>query len=168
MTVRRPAARAPEFHRKENRRLRSRSVLFILVFAAMTPLAAQKLAPDVHRESHRSEVVSYWYGANYRTPFVVDSQTGKGADIRRNAIEYTHAEQSGILTSFADVTLSQSDMAEPAASGGTGARRQSERSISARSWNSRCLGGSSISAFICERNGITRASSARRRITVPT
>lgn len=66
-------------------------------------------------------VLSYWYGATYHTPFVVDEKTGNAADIARNAVEFTHSAQWGLLSSFTDVTVSQSSMAEPAASGGTGA-----------------------------------------------
>jgi hypothetical protein len=71
--------------------------------------------------AHATDVLSYWYGASYHTPFVVDENTGKTADIARHAIEFTHAGHWGLLSSFADVTVSQSGMAEPAASGGAGA-----------------------------------------------
>jgi hypothetical protein len=76
----------------------------------------QALAP--HRSS---DVLTYWYGPAYHTPFVVNPATGKAADIARNSIEYMHAGTVGILSTFADVTMSQSNMAEPAANGGTGA-----------------------------------------------
>lgn len=71
--------------------------------------------------AHGTAVLSYWYGAIYHTPFVVDETTGKRANIARHAVEFAHAAQWGLLSSFTDVTLSQSSMAEPAASGGTGA-----------------------------------------------
>ena len=58
--------------------------------------------------SHGTAVLSYWYGASYHTPFVVDERTGKAADIARNAMEFTHAAQCGLLSSFTDVTVSQS------------------------------------------------------------
>jgi len=77
--------------------------------------------PEQQVQPHGSDVLSYWYGPNYRTPFVVNPGTGKAADIARSAIEYTHAGRIGILSNFADVTLNQSSMAEPAANGGTGA-----------------------------------------------
>ena len=51
----------------------------------------------------------------------MNENTGKTADIARNSIEFTHSAQWGLLSSFTDVTVSQSSMAEPAASGGTGA-----------------------------------------------
>ena len=71
--------------------------------------------------SHGTAVLAYWYGANYHTPFVVDETTGKTADIARNSVEFMHSAQWGLLSNFTDVTVSQSSMAEPAASGGTGA-----------------------------------------------
>jgi hypothetical protein len=71
--------------------------------------------------AHTTAVLAYWYGASYHTPFVLDEKTGKTADIARHAVEFTHAGQWGLLNSFADVTVSQSSVAEPAASGGTGA-----------------------------------------------
>lgn len=73
------------------------------------------------KEPGGTVVLSYWYGSNYHTPFVLDEKTGRAAEIARNAVEITHSAQWGLLSSFTDVTLSQSSMAEPAASGGTGA-----------------------------------------------
>ena len=85
-------------------------------------MAAQAAsAPAPHVQQHNSNVLAYWYGATYRTPFVVNPNTGKASDIPRSAIEFTHAGSTGLLNSFADVTVSQSSMAEPAASGGSGA-----------------------------------------------
>ena len=78
-------------------------------------------SPRVQPQQHSSDVLTYWYGPTYHTPFVVNPATGKAEDIARNSIEYTHAGAIGILSSFADVTMNQSDMAEPAANGGTGA-----------------------------------------------
>ena len=77
--------------------------------------------PPPQPAQHASDLLTYWYGTNYHTPFVFKSATGRAADITRHSIEYSHAGRTGILSSFADVTLSQSDMSEPAASGGTGA-----------------------------------------------
>ena len=72
-------------------------------------------------QSHSSDVLSYWYGATYRTPFVMVPGSGKAANIARNSIEYTHVGSAGMLSNFADVTVGMSDMSEPAASGGSGA-----------------------------------------------
>ncbi|MDR3727520.1 MAG: hypothetical protein P4K86_10805 [Terracidiphilus sp.] len=72
-------------------------------------------------QQHSSDVLSYWYGANYRTPFVFVPNSGKAADIARNSVEYTHVGSVGMLSNFADVTVGMSDMAEPSASGGMGA-----------------------------------------------
>ena len=68
-----------------------------------------------------SDTVSYWYGINYRTPFVMIPNTGKAANIARNSVEYIHVGSVGILNNFADVTVSMSNMSEPAAAGGSGA-----------------------------------------------
>jgi hypothetical protein len=73
----------------------------------------------VQRQS--SDVVSYWFGPYYRTPFVVKPGTGEAADIQRNSVEYSHAGSWGMVSNFADVMVNMSDMAEPAASGGSGA-----------------------------------------------
>ncbi len=70
---------------------------------------------------HSSDTVSYWYGANYRTPFVLIPNTGKATDIARSSVEYTHVSSVGMLSNFADVTVAMSDMSEPAAAGGSGA-----------------------------------------------
>lgn len=86
------------------------------VMAAQAPSA-----PAPHTQQHHSDVLAYWYGATYRTPFVVNPNTGKAANIPRSAIVFTHAGSSGMLSSFADVTVSHSSMAEPATSGGSGA-----------------------------------------------
>jgi hypothetical protein len=78
-------------------------------------------AHEARGGSHGTAVLAYWYGSTYHTPFVVDEKTGKTADIARHAVEFTHAGQWELLSSFADVTVTQSSMVEPAASGGTGA-----------------------------------------------
>jgi len=72
-------------------------------------------------QQHSFDVLSYWYGANYRTPFVLVPNTGNAADIARNSVEYTHVGSIGMLSNFADVTIGMSDMAEPANTGGSGA-----------------------------------------------
>lgn len=77
--------------------------------------------PPSHPVQYSSDLLSYWYGHSYHTPFVLNPATGKAANIARNSIEYTHAGCTGILSSFADVTLSHSDESEPAAGGGSGA-----------------------------------------------
>lgn len=73
-------------------------------------------------QQHSSDVLSYWYGANYRTPFVLAPNTGRAANIARNSVEYIHVGSVGMLSNFADVTIGMSDLAEPTATGGSGAR----------------------------------------------
>lgn len=108
------------------------SLIILPHLAAQEPLTTSSPAetPDIvqtpgeqpaARPQHASVVLSYWYGPSYRTPFVLDPDTGKAANIARNSVEYTHAGRLGIFNNFADVTLSQSSMAEPAANAGTGA-----------------------------------------------
>jgi len=93
-----------------------------VVAQASESVAGQVESPHEARgEAHGTAVLSYWYGASYHTPFVLNETTGKAADIARNAVEFTHAAQWGLLSSFTDVTVSQSSIAEPAVSGGTGA-----------------------------------------------
>jgi hypothetical protein len=89
--------------------------------ANLTEGQAPGASAGTQPQRHSTDVLSYWYGPSYHTPFVVNPATGKAADIARNSIEYTHAGAIGILSSFADVTMNQSNMAEPAAGGGTGA-----------------------------------------------
>lgn len=118
-----------------------RAALLILVFlllalfsaAAQEPVSAPPDAPSAltathaadpqtpRSQSHNSNSLSYWYGANYRTPFVLVPNTGKAADIARNSIEYTHVSSAGMLNNFVDATVAMSNMAEPASGGGTGA-----------------------------------------------
>jgi hypothetical protein len=68
-----------------------------------------------------SDTVAYWYGTNYHTPFVVDSDTGKAANIQRHALEMTHLQFWSKGSNFADLMVSQSNMAEPASGGASGA-----------------------------------------------
>ena len=68
-----------------------------------------------------SDVLAYWYGANYRTPFVTKPGTSQAADIPRNALEYTHVGFWSKGSNIADLMLSKSSMAEPASGGGSGA-----------------------------------------------
>jgi hypothetical protein len=86
--------------------------------AAARPAAEAQRAQS---QQHSPDTVSYWYGANYRTPFVFVPNTGKAADIARNSVEYTHVGSVGMLSNFADVTVAMSEMSEPAAAGGSGA-----------------------------------------------
>lgn len=71
--------------------------------------------------AHSSYAVSYWYGSNYRTPFVLDPTTHKAANIARNTIEFTHVSSAGMLNNFANVSVAMSNLAEPASAGGSGA-----------------------------------------------
>jgi hypothetical protein len=77
--------------------------------------------PGPPTQQHNSDVVAYWYGPSYRTPFVVKQGTGVAADIQRNSVEYSHVGSWGMVNNFADVMVNMSDMAEPAANGGSGA-----------------------------------------------
>jgi hypothetical protein len=72
-------------------------------------------------QQHSFDVLTYWYGANYRTPFVLAPNTDRAANIARNSVEYIHVGSIGMLSNFADVTIGMSDLAEPAATGGSGA-----------------------------------------------
>lgn len=68
-----------------------------------------------------SDVIAYWYGSRYRTPFVLLPGTDRAANIVENSVEYTHVGYWSKGSNFADVQLDQSNMAQPAAGGGTGA-----------------------------------------------
>lgn len=70
---------------------------------------------------HGSDMIAYWFGSAYRTPFVLKPGTGLAANIERHSLEYTHLGFWGMGSNFADVMLNQSSMAEPASNGGVGA-----------------------------------------------
>lgn len=89
--------------------------------AGLTPVHPAEAAPDEWRKPRGSNTLAYWYGTSYRTPFVLQPNTFMAADIQRQALEFTHVDFWSLGTNFADVMLNQSSMAEPAASGGTGA-----------------------------------------------
>jgi hypothetical protein len=76
---------------------------------------------SAHAAPPGSDVLSYWYGPYYRTPFVTRTGSGQAADIPRNALEYTHVGFWGMGSNFGDLMLSKSNMAEPASGGGSGA-----------------------------------------------
>lgn len=127
-------------NRKLARRGIGRLLLLVLSLATAAPLLAAQdsgqvasavpaatavvqagVIPEPSAEQHNSDVVAYWYGPNYRTPFVVKPGTGEAADIARNSVEYSHVGSWGMVNNFADVMVNLSDMAEPAANGGSGA-----------------------------------------------
>ncbi|HWA95960.1 MAG TPA: hypothetical protein VG844_15265 [Terracidiphilus sp.] len=78
-------------------------------------------APAAHHVPANSNVISYWYGATYHTPFVFKTGTMQPADIVRNTVEFTHADFWNLGSNFANVAVHQSSMEEPAANGGAGA-----------------------------------------------
>jgi len=77
--------------------------------------------PEPSHKPQGSNTLAYWFGSEYHTPFVLQPSTFKAADIQRNALDFTHLDFWKLGSNFADVMVSQSDMTEPAASGGTGA-----------------------------------------------
>jgi len=89
--------------------------------SSTTPSLALTNPQGAHAVPPGSDVLAYWYGANYRTPFVTKTGSGQAADIARNALEYTHVGFWGMGSNFVNLMLSKSDMAEPAAGGGSGA-----------------------------------------------
>ena len=91
--------------------------------AALQPeglLSEQGQSKRTFRPAVATEI-AYWYGETYRTPFVVVPETGKAADIARSAIEYKQVNFWKRGSTLVDVMVNQSNMAEPAASGGAGA-----------------------------------------------
>ena len=93
----------------------------LMLFSALNLCGQEPAGAAGSPHSASSDTLSYWYGSLYRTPSVLVPGTGKPANIQRHSIEYTHASGWALGSNFANVTLSQSDMAEPAANGGTGA-----------------------------------------------
>ena len=89
--------------------------------AAMSIQPVTAVPPESPHRPSGSDVFAYWYGPSYRTPFVLEPNSGNAADIARNAIEYSHLGFWALGSNFADVMVSQSSMVEPASGGGSGA-----------------------------------------------
>jgi hypothetical protein len=87
-------------------------------FVASHPTPTQ--VGGVHRAPN-TDTLSYWYGANYHTPFVLKPGTFQPADIQRNSLEYKHTDSWALGYNFVDLNLAKSDMSEPASGGGDGA-----------------------------------------------
>ena len=68
-----------------------------------------------------SSALAYWYGPNYRTPFVTNSGTNQAADIPRNSLEYSRLDLWTFGSNLTDVMVNQSGIVEPASGGGVGA-----------------------------------------------
>jgi hypothetical protein len=108
-------------------------VLSLFWFTALAALAQNApenelvaLHPAAHptTTTHRApnaDTLSYWYGANYHTPFVLKPGTFQSADIQRNSLEYKHTDSWALGYNFVDLNLAKSDMSEPASGGGDGA-----------------------------------------------
>ena len=89
--------------------------------AGPVPVQRTEAVAEEAKGLHGSDVVAYWFGSSYRTPFVLKPGTGQAANIQRNSLEYTHLGFWGMGSNFADVMVNQSNMAEPASGGGVGA-----------------------------------------------
>ena len=89
--------------------------------AGVLPVHSAGAAPDDAHKPQEANTLAYWFGSSYRTPFVLQPNSFKAADIQRHALEYTHVDFWKMGSNFVDVMLNQSNMAEPAAGGGTGA-----------------------------------------------
>jgi hypothetical protein len=89
------------------------------------PCANLATAPAPAGQAHQlppaKNFIEYWYGPDYRTPFVLKANSGSPADISRNTVEYKHLDFWSLGTNFVDLTFNQSGTVEPAASGGAGA-----------------------------------------------
>jgi hypothetical protein len=89
--------------------------------AGVMPVTHADAGAEDARKPHGSNVLAYWFGSIYRTPFVLKPNTFKAADIQRHSLEFTHVDFWKMGSNFADVMVNQSDKTEPAAGGGTGA-----------------------------------------------
>jgi len=85
---------------------------------AVAPAQSGPRSGSVHSGS---DTLAYWYGPSYRTPFVFAKNSGRAAGIPRSSIECNDLRFWSLGSSFADVMVNQSGMAEPAAGGGSGA-----------------------------------------------
>ncbi len=77
--------------------------------------------PQIERSHFNADVFASWYGPNYHTPFVLETDTGKAAAIPRFSLEYSHLTSFASGSALADLMFNQSSMAEPSAGGGSGA-----------------------------------------------
>ena len=84
-------------------------------------VAAPRAGPQSAHRPPNTDTVSYWYGANYRTPFVLKPGTFQPAYIQRHSLEYKHVDTWALGYNLVDLMLAKSDMSEPASGGGDGA-----------------------------------------------
>ena len=84
-------------------------------------VAAPRAGPQSAHRPPNTDTVSYWYGANYRTPFVLKPGTFQPANIQRHSLEYKHVDTWTLGYNLVDLMLAKSDMSEPASGGGDGA-----------------------------------------------
>lgn len=89
--------------------------------STLAPVQRNETIPGEPKGPHGSDVVAYWYGASYHTPFVLKPGTSQAAAIARHSLEVTRLGFWTMGSNFADVMVNQSNLAEPAASGGVGA-----------------------------------------------
>jgi hypothetical protein len=87
-------------------------------FVSSRPAAPQE---GVAHRAPNTDILSYWYGATYHTPFVLKPGTFQPADIQRKSLEFKHADTWSLGYNFVDLMLAKSDMSEPASGGGDGA-----------------------------------------------
>jgi hypothetical protein len=73
------------------------------------------------RRSPNTDTLSYWYGENYHTPFVLKPGTFQAANIQRNSLEFKHTDSWTLGYNFVDLILAKSNMSEPSSGGGDGA-----------------------------------------------
>ena len=107
------------FQRRVSLRLLPRAVL---IFAWLTStLAAQEPARPVVPHIMAADSVTYIYGPNYQTPFVVTPSSPGGANIAHNTLEWIHHDNWRYGSNFLDLSLRKSSSIEPAVGGGTGA-----------------------------------------------
>jgi hypothetical protein len=94
----------------------------VLSFVWLTStLAAQESSrPDVPYIM-AADSVTYIYGPNYQTPFVVTPSSPGGANIARNTLEWIHHDNWRYGSNLLDLSLRKSSSIEPAVGGGTGA-----------------------------------------------
>jgi hypothetical protein len=94
----------------------------VLSFAWLTStLAAQEPGRPVVSHTMAVDSVTYLYGPDYQTPFVVTPSSPGGANIARNTIEWIHHDSWRYGSNLLDLSLRKSSSIEPAVGGGTGA-----------------------------------------------
>jgi len=99
-----------------------RLVGVVLSFACLpSTLAAQEPSRPAVPHTSAADSLTYIYGPDYQTPFVLTPSSPGGANIARHTLEWIHHDNWRYGNNLLDLSLRKSSSIEPAVGGGTGA-----------------------------------------------